>query len=88
MVEPVSPGRPQVQLAALGAGVEQHDECADVAADVEHSGTALGMMVVGPLRMRASERQRASGRQRPAWQGNAVMVVIGHDPATDNGSTS
>ena len=50
--------RPQVQLDALGVGVEEHDECTDVAADVEHAARAA------PCEQRAV----VSGRQ-PAWRG-------------------
>ena len=39
-----------------------------------------------PTPMRASERQRASGQQRPAWPGNAMRVVLPEpfDPALDD----
>ena len=50
----------QVELAPRPLLVEHHVEGAHLAADVEHGGSTMGVMV----------------------------MVVAHEPATDNGSTS
>src|SRR5262245_18635168 len=41
---------------------------------ISRPGATSEQRLEAPAPMRASERQRASGRQRPAWPGNAMSV--------------